>query len=66
MSTNLVINNSAHNFSSHDDSLVVSQNQTKVVPTPGTDAAVLSKERAQLESGTLNASGAGINAEYSA
>ncbi len=66
MSTNIVINNSDHNFSAHDDGLAVSQNQPKVVPTPGTDAAVLSHERAQLESGTLTSAGAGINAEYSA
>ena len=66
MATNIVINNSDHNFSSHDDALRVDQNQPKVVPTPGTDAAVVSSQRAQLEAGTLTAAGSGVNAEYSA
>ncbi len=66
MIQNLVLNNSDHNFSVPSDALRASADQTKVVPTPGTDAAVLSHERAQLESGSLNASGSGINAEYSA
>jgi hypothetical protein len=66
MGNNLVLNNSAHDFSVHDESIRVSQNTPKVVPTPGTDAAILSTERGQLEAGTLKTSGTGINAEYQA
>jgi hypothetical protein len=73
---NLVLNNSDFNFSAHADQLRASDDQTKVVPTAGTDAAVVSTLRAQLESssltggppthGALHSSGNGINAEYSA
>jgi len=66
MIQNLVLNNSDHNFATQWDQVRASDDQTKVVSTPGTDAAVLSHERAQLEAGTLSAAGAGINAEYSA
>jgi hypothetical protein len=63
---NLVLNNSDHDFSMQSVQLQASADQTKVVPTPGTDAAVVSNLRAQLESGALTAAGTGINAEYSA
>jgi hypothetical protein len=66
MGDNLVVNNSAHNFSTHDLSIETNANQTKVVSTPGTDAAILTHLRSQLESGTLTSAGNGINAEYSA
>lgn len=66
MIQNLVLNNSDHAFSSQWAQLQLSDDQPKVVATPGTDAAILSHERGQLESGTLTASGTGINAEYSA
>ncbi len=66
MVQNLVLNNSDHNFSAIADQLRASADQTKVVPTPGTDAAVLHTQLAQLESGALTQSGSGINAEYSA
>ena len=66
MIQNLVLNNSDHAFSVQSDAIRASFDQAKVVPTPGTDAAVLSKERAQLEAGTLTAAGTGINAEFSA
>jgi len=66
MIQNLVLNNSDHAFSSQWSSVQASDDQPKVVSTPGTDAAVLSHERAQLESGTLTSAGTGVNAEYSA
>jgi len=66
MIQNLVLNNSDHAFSSQWDQVRASDDQTKVVATTGTDQAVVAHERAQLESGSLNASGAGLNAEYSA
>lgn len=66
MVQNVVLNNSDHNFSAASDAIRASADQTKVVPTPGTDAAVSAHLRSQLESGTLTAAGAGINAEYSA
>jgi hypothetical protein len=66
MVQNVVLNNSSHSFSAHSDAIRASQDQTAVVPTPGTDAAVNSNLRAQLESGALTTSGKGINAEYSA
>jgi hypothetical protein len=66
MVQNLVLNNSDHNFSAASDALRASADQTKVVSTPGTDAAVVSSLRGQLESGTLTSAGTGINAEYSA
>jgi hypothetical protein len=66
MVQNLVLNNSDRVFSSISDTLRASNDQPKVVPTPGTDAAVTSNLRSQLESGALTASGSGINANYSA
>lgn len=66
MIQNLVLNNSDFNFSAQWDQVRAGDDQTKVVATPGTDAAILSRERGQLESGTLTAAGQGINAEYSA
>jgi hypothetical protein len=66
MGLNVVLNNSDHNFSSHAANLSANADQPKVVPTPGTDAAVVSNERSQLESGTLTSAGTGLNAEYSA
>jgi hypothetical protein len=66
MIQNLVLNNSDHNFSSHADNIRASDDQTKVVPTPGTDAAQVAHLRSQLESGSLTSAGSGINAEFSA
>jgi hypothetical protein len=66
MVQNVVQNNSDFNFSAHDALLQQNFDQTKVVPTPGTDAAQLAKLRGQLESGALTQAGSGINAEYSA
>jgi hypothetical protein len=66
MATNLVLNNSAHDFSVRDDAIRASQNTPKVVPTPGTDAAISANLRSKLEAGTLKSSGTGINAEYQA
>ena len=66
MIQNLVLNNSDFNFSTSDDQIRAGQDQTKVVATPGTDAAIVSNLRGQLESGTLNATGRGINVEFSA
>lgn len=66
MVQNLVLNNSDHGFSVAADQLRASFDQPKVVPTPGTVAAVSSSLRAQLEAGTLTSHGRGINAEYSA
>ena len=66
MVQNLVLNNSDFNFSAQSDQIRQSFDQTKVVPTPGTDAAVLAKERGQLASGALTQAGSGINVEYSA
>jgi hypothetical protein len=66
MVQNVVLNNSDHNFSASADALRANDDRTKVVPTPGTDAAVNAHLRSQLESGTLTAAGSGINAEYSA
>jgi hypothetical protein len=71
MIQNLVLNNSDHDFSVLSAQLQASDDQTKVVPTTGTDAAVVSNERAQLESGALPGgvlayAGSGIHAEYSA
>ena len=66
MPTNLVLNNSSHAFSVHADNIRASDNQPKVIPTPGTSSEVAAHERAQLESGTLNSHGEGLNAEYQA
>jgi hypothetical protein len=66
MVENLVLNNSDHNFSVWADGLRAAQDQTKVVASPGTDAAVLANLRGQLESGALTAAGQGIHAEHSA
>jgi len=66
MIQNLVLNNSDHAFSSQWDQVRASDDQTKVVATPGTDAAVVSHLRGQLESGSLTSAGSGVNAEYSA
>jgi hypothetical protein len=66
MVQNVVQNNADHNFSASSDAIRAHQDQTRVVATPGTDAAVLHRERAQLESGALTASGRGIHAEHSA
>jgi len=66
MVQNLVLNNSDHAFSAQWDALRASTDQPKVVATPGTDAAVASSLRGQLESGALTASGKGVSAEYSA
>jgi hypothetical protein len=66
MIQNLVLNNSDHAFSAQWSQLQASDDQPKVQATPGTDAAIISHERGQLESGTLTAAGTGVNAEYSA
>jgi hypothetical protein len=66
MVQNVVLNNSDHNFSAHADRIRSDFDQTKVVPTPGTDASQVTHLRAQLESGALTQTGRGINAEYSA
>jgi hypothetical protein len=66
MVQNLVLNNSDHSFSAWADGIRASQDQTKVIASPGTDAAVLDSLRGQLESGALTASGQGIHAEHSA
>ena len=66
MVQNLVLNNSDYALSVTNDALRQSQDQPKVVPTPGTAAAVSSTLRGQLEAGTLTAHGQGLNAEYSA
>jgi hypothetical protein len=66
MVQNLVLNNSDHNFSVISDQIRASDDTTKVIATPGTDAAVAASLRAQLESGALTASGQGISANYSA
>ena len=66
MIQNLVLNNSDHAFSSQWAALQSSDDQPKVVATPGTDAAVVSHERSQLESGSLTSAGTGIHAEYDA
>jgi hypothetical protein len=66
MVQNLVLNNSDHTFSVISDQLRAAADQTKVVATPGTDAAVVGQLRADLESGALAASGSGINANYAA
>jgi hypothetical protein len=66
MIQNLVLNNSDHNFSAWADGLRVEEDKTKVTGSPGSDAAVLGEERAQLEAGTLTSAGTGIHAEHSA
>ena len=66
MVQNLVLNNSDFNFSAKSDAIRASFDQTKVVATPGTDAAQVANLRSQLEAGTLTSAGTGINAEYSA
>jgi hypothetical protein len=66
MVQNVVLNNSSHSFSAHSDAIRAQQDQTLVVATPGTDAAVNNNLRAQLESGALTSAGKGVNAEYSA
>jgi hypothetical protein len=71
MIQNLVLNNSDHDFSAQSAQLQARDDQTKVVPTAGTDAAVVSGQRAQLESGALPGgalayAGSGVHAEYSA
>jgi hypothetical protein len=66
MIQNLVLNNSDHAFSSQWSQVQSSDDQPKVVATPGTDTAILARERGQLESGTLTSAGTGVNAEYSA
>jgi hypothetical protein len=76
MVQNVVLNNSDVNFSSQWDQVRASQDQTRVVATPGTDAEVVANLRAQLESSQLAGAprvdselhfqGAGINANYKA
>jgi hypothetical protein len=76
MVQNLVLNNSDVNFSTQWDQVRASQDQPRVVATPGTDAEVASNLRGQLESSTLAGAprvdsllhfqGAGINANYKA
>ncbi len=66
MVENLVINNSDGVLSRASDALRASFDQTKVVPMPGTVAAVSSSLRGQLEAGTLVSHGQGIHAEHSA
>ena len=66
MVQNLVLNNSDFNFSAQSDKIRQNFDQTKVVATPGTDAAQVTTLRAQLESGALTQAGVGINAEHSA
>jgi len=66
MVQNLVLNNADRAFSTISDQLRANDDQPKVIPTPGTNAAVAANLRGQLESGALASSGAGINAEYSA
>jgi hypothetical protein len=61
MVQNLVLNNSDHNFSVISDQLRADQDQTKVIATPGTDAAVVAQLRSDLESGALTASGTGTH-----
>ncbi len=66
MVQNVVLNNSDHAFSVYNDQIRQGFDQTAVVPTPGTDAAVNAQLRADLESGALTSSGAGIHANVSA
>ena len=71
MVQNLVLNNSSHDFSAHSDAVRASEDQTRVVATPGTDAAILSNLRAQLESGaltggSLKSAGIAVHADYKA
>lgn len=66
MIQNLVLNNSDHAFSAQWSQVQASDDQAKVISTPGTDAAIVSRERGQLEAGTLTSAGTGVNAEYSA
>ncbi len=66
MVQNLVLNNSDHNFSTWADGIRIEMDQTKVIASAGTDAAVNADLRGQLESGSLVASGVGINAEHHA
>ncbi len=66
MVQNLVLNNSDHAFSAISDALRADQDQTKVIATPGTDAAVVDQLRADLASGALAASGAGTHVNAAA
>jgi hypothetical protein len=66
MATNLVLNNSDRTFSTIDDQIRASFDQTSVVATPGSAAAVLDQRRAELETGTLTASGKGVHLERTA
>lgn len=66
MVQNLVLNNSAHNFSTWADGIRIEMDQTKVIPSAGTDAAINAGLRGQLESDSLTAAGQGINADHRA
>ncbi len=66
MVQNLVLNNSSHAFSYHDDAIRVQLDQTKVIGNPGSDAAINANLRSQLETGTLTSAGQGIHVDKAA
>jgi hypothetical protein len=66
MVQNLVLNNSDANFSMWADGLRREQDTVKVVASDGTDAAVVSTLRSELESGTLAGMGRGLIANFTA
>jgi hypothetical protein len=66
MVQNLVLNNSDFNFSSWADGLRREEDTVKVVASDGTDAAIVSSLRSELESGTLAGMGRGLIANFTA
>jgi hypothetical protein len=66
MVQNLVLNNSDVNFSTWADGLRRDEDTVKVVASDGTDAAVASSLRSELESGTLAGMGRGLIANFTA
>ncbi len=66
MVQNVVLNNSAHVFSAYNDAVRAQFDQPKVVPTPGTDAAIAANERAQLAAGAFVSAGHGIHVDHGA
>jgi hypothetical protein len=63
MVQNVVLNNASHAFSVYNDALRAQFDQTAVVPTPGTAAAIAAHERAQLAAGSFVSSGRGIHVD---
>ena len=66
MVQNIVLNNSDHNFSGWADGLRREEDTIKVTGSAGSDAAVVSDLRSELEAGSLAGMGRGLVANFTA